>query len=364
MGQELVVPDWAKNGQAKGFAVLNPQDDSLSEGIGQSYPVIGYKGKVWSFRWRGERKNFIRADDGSPMTYLDVIVLGQAKQKSKSFYKAYDQNSEGDRPICSSIDGVTPDPDVTEKQADACALCPHNVVKTNPQTGRKGRECTDYKRLAVLVLPGLTKALFGDAVMEPAFLRVPPASLNSLAIMGDTMTAQGFHYSSYITRISFDPNEAHPKMVFRPLQGLSDQEAPVILQIRQDAQVDRIIGGGYTTRAISNGNATGLVTTGIVDAVKPTPQTQVLEGTILPPSGAGTKEAGSQEVPPRGNSANNASAPPATTSGLLEAAPSTGIMSPTTATDSGGAMLASDVGAAEATDAELDAQIAALIAPK
>jgi hypothetical protein len=250
MGQEIVLPDWAKMKPAPAFAVLNPADDSLSEGIGQSYPVIGYKGKVWSFRHRGERKNFIRPDDGTPASYLDVIILGQAKQKSKSFYKKFDPNqSDGDRPICSSIDGIMPDPDVTAKQADACALCPRNVWKTDPQTGRKGRECTDYKRLAVLVVPTQTKPLFGEPVLEPAFLRVPPASLNSLAIMGDTMAGQGFHYASYITRITFDPNEAHPKMMFRPLQGLTDQEAPVILQMRGDMQVDRIINGGFAEGA-------------------------------------------------------------------------------------------------------------------
>ena len=63
--------------------------------------------------------------------------------------------------------------------------------------------------------------------------------------MGDTMGNKGFHYSSYVTRISFDPNEAHPKMVFRPIQGLTATEAPAILAMREDLQVGRIVNGGY-----------------------------------------------------------------------------------------------------------------------
>lgn len=251
MGQELQIPQTFKvpglAGQSQAFAALNPQDDNLAEGIGQSYGVIGYKGKVWSLRHRGERHNFVRPDDGTPSGHIDVVILGQAHHKSKSFYKKYDPNtSDGDRPICSSIDGLVPDADVAAKQSETCALCPRNVWKTDPTTGRKGRECTDYKRLAVLVLPTQTKAMLGAPLMEPVFLRVPPASLNSLAILGETMANQGFHFSSYITRISFDPNEAHPKMDFRPLQPLTDQEAPIILEMRAEPTVGRITGGEIT----------------------------------------------------------------------------------------------------------------------
>lgn len=277
MGQELQLPDWAQSGVSSAFAVLNPQEDNLSDGIGQSYPVIGYKGKVWSFRHRGERKNFVRPDDGTPAAYLDVIILGQAKAKSKSFYEAYDpNNSEGGRPLCSSIDGVLPDPDVIQKQCDSCALCPRNQWKQQPN-GKKGRECSDFKRLAVLVLPTQTAPLFGN-VVEPAFLRVPAGSLNSLAIMGDTMSAKGFHYSSYITRITFDPQESHPKMVFRPLQPLSAGEAPVILQLREDMQVGRIINGGYAEgiRVVPPQEGTTLLPPGSVQSgLGAAPQQQV-----------------------------------------------------------------------------------------
>lgn len=247
MGQEIIVPDWAKQGPSKAFQPLAAQarGDSLSAGIGQGYPVIGYKGKVWQWRHRGERKTFIRPDDGTPAAYLDVIILGQAGQKSKSFFKQYDPNNEGEGPICSSIDGLVPDPDVLAKQCDSCALCPRNVWKTDPKSGKKGRECTDYKRLAVLVLPQMTQAILGSPSLEPAFLRVPPASLNSLAIMGDTMANQGFHYSSYITRITFDPNKAHPEMQFRPIQALRDEEAATVLQMREDDAVSRIVTGGF-----------------------------------------------------------------------------------------------------------------------
>src|SRR5882672_10877256 len=79
---------------AKAFAALPAE--SLAEGIGSSYGIIGYKGKVWSLRYRGEKHTFVRADDGSPMSYIDVIILRSPSVKSKSYYpreEGYDPNS-------------------------------------------------------------------------------------------------------------------------------------------------------------------------------------------------------------------------------------------------------------------------------
>lgn len=230
------VPDAA-------FAALNPASESLADGIGSSYAVIGYRGKVWSLRYRGESYVFTRADDGSPLSYLDVIILRSAPAKSKSYYPAgsYEEGNTGARPVCSSIDGVNPDSDVQEKQGMSCAICPRNEWKVQPN-GHKGRECSDYKRVAVLVLPNLTKPLLGSPLMEPAFLRVPAASLNDLANFGEQMERQGFHFSTFITRISFVPEKAHPQMAFRAIQPLTAKEAPIVLPMREEPQSKRITG--------------------------------------------------------------------------------------------------------------------------
>jgi len=225
------------------FATLNPADESLADGIGSSYGIIGYRGKVWTLRLRGETHTFTRADDGSPSAFLDCIVLRSAGYKSKSYYPAgsFDQDSGGTRPVCSALDGVTPDSDVLKPQASACAICPRNEWKQDAN-GKKRRECSDYKRLAVLLLPSETGRLLGSPLVEPVFLRIPAASLNDLAQLGEVMTKKGFHYSSYITRIGFLPEAAHPQMTFKALQKLTAAEAPVVLPLREDPQALRITG--------------------------------------------------------------------------------------------------------------------------
>lgn len=288
------------------FAALNPEAENLADGIGQSYGVIGYKGKVWTLRYRGETYTFTRPDDGSPSAFLDVIVLRSASYRSKSWYEDgfQDGTSTGKRPTCSSLDGVAPDHDALKVQAQACAICPKNEFKTNAN-GRKGKDCSDYKRLAVLILPSQSGRLFeGTPLMEPVFLRVPAASLNDLATLGEAMGKKGFHYATYITRIGFDVEKPHPQMTFRALQKLTANEAPIVMQMREDPQAYRITGenevgkprpsaqiagngGQQGTQGASTASTAGTSSTTTVQTAKPS---DVQQTTTSPSNGADNDE--------------------------------------------------------------------------
>jgi hypothetical protein len=235
---------------SKVFHDIDPNSESLADGIGQSYGILGYKGKTWTLRLRGETFQFNRPDDGTPAPFLDVIILRQLPVKSKSYYPAgsYQEGNVGVRPLCASLDGVTPDVEIATPQNNACVTCARNVFKTTAD-GRKTRECSDFKRLAVLVLPKLTMPFFnGKALMEPVFLRVPPASLNDLSLFGDTMSQQGFHYATFITRIGFKPDKPHPVMFFKAICPLTDQQAPMVRQLRDDMASHRITGEDMLAR--------------------------------------------------------------------------------------------------------------------
>src|SRR5580765_1128720 len=99
MANDVALPDWAKNGMDSAFADLDPNDDSMSTGIGQGYPVIGYRNSKWSLRYRGEKHMF-----GSPM--LNVVILGCPREISKTYYPPGGVAAEGEPPICSSMNGT------------------------------------------------------------------------------------------------------------------------------------------------------------------------------------------------------------------------------------------------------------------
>ena len=361
MAQEVMNTEAFKGHRpAKAFDTLDPHSESLADGIGSSYGVIGYKGKVWSLRYKGEKHTIVRPDDGTPSSYIDMIILQQAKQKSKSYYLEYDPGgtSEGSRPICASIDGVVPDVDVQTKQSDTCALCPRNVWKTDAN-GRKGRECNDYKRLAVLLMPNTTQRVLGQKLMEPVFLRVPAGSLNNLSLMGEQMAQQGWHFSTFITRVSFNPDKAHPEMVFTALQGLSDNEAPVVLPLRADPQAIRIIGEDKPKRLAppSMGGAGG-----------------GLQGEIIPPTATQNPAQSMKTVAPQTLTQNPATAQVTQSvapvdigltavdtglSGTLSATAPAEIM--TKSPSEPATVTVADVGEATDSDAALDARLALLL---
>jgi hypothetical protein len=380
MGQEVTVPDFAKNGPARGFAALDPNAESLADGIGQGYPTIGYRGKVWSLRYRGEQHNFVRQDDKSPLNYIDVIILGQAPNKSKSYYKKYDPNVSGERPICASLDGILPDFDVTVRQSETCALCPRNEWKINPETGNKHKECADYKRLAVLLLPALTQPILGQPLMEPAFLRVPAASLTSLALLGDTMSKQGFHFSTYVTRITFNPDTAHPEMQFKAQAPLTDQEAPTVMELRRDPIVGRITGGDLVFARPEVSRLAPPTTPppggGSIAAAAPQSSSMIAPAMTITPTGMAVSPSDAKvSAPPVTLEAQAISSPslqaespspsllgfPSPASGSSKT-PLAGTASEVSSNSGGGVATVADTGPPEASDDELDNRIAGLIA--
>lgn len=247
MANDLMNIEAFKNARPAAAFMQRPLNESLADGIGASYGVLSYRGKSWSLRYRGENHMLLRPDDGTPMGYIDVIIVRQARSKSKSYYPqgTYDPNNpSNERPMCASLDGIKPDADARQPQAVACTVCPHNEFKQLPD-GKKRRDCSDYKRMAVLLMPAVAKLMLnGETLNEPVFLRVPPASLNDLASYGAMLDGQGFPYNSVVTRIKFDAKEAHPKMIFTAQRPLSDEDAKFILPLFDEPHTIRIIGEG------------------------------------------------------------------------------------------------------------------------
>lgn len=368
---------------ASAFAAagLDPNSESLSDGIGSSYGIVGYKGKVWTLRLRGETHIFSRPDDGSPAAYLDVIVLRQLPNKSKSYYPAgtYQDGQIGTRPTCAALDGVAPDADILTPQANACAVCPRNVFKVSPD-GRKTRECADYKRLAVLIMPSMTRALLGAPLMEPVFLRVPAASLNDLALLGEGMTAQGFHFSTYFTRIGFNPEKPHPQMTFRALQPLSDREAALVIPMRDDATSKRITGENDVKAAPARPQTITVQPVAASNVIPMTPAAAPVAAVVAPvvvapvqvappPAAAGPIDTGFGEVTVTVNPfAPVVQAVQAPTQAPVQAVQSPGMVDTgfgeagqVQATVTQAANTVADTGAPEDADLDLDARVKALL---
>lgn len=216
-------------------------DDDLGAGVQGGFGHIGYKGKSWSIRYRGEERILMREDGDGPRNSIEIVIVRAPKVISKILYlEKYAEGSTA-APDCWSTNGLTPDPGATKKQAPACLGCPKAAWGSRvTDSGKQGKACQDSKRLAVVPMGDLKNELFGG----PLLLRVPAASLSDLKTYGDMMKAQGYPYNAIATRISFDPNEAFPKFAFSGIRPLSDAEADVILQMYEGPEVSRILAEG------------------------------------------------------------------------------------------------------------------------
>lgn len=215
-----------------------PVTDDLSSGIQSSFGLIGYKGKVWSIRYRGEETQLMRDDGDGPRGSIEVVILNAPPVVSKVWYEQGYVEGSNAAPDCFSNNGVTPEPTSAKKQCDSCAMCPHNQwgSRVTP-AGKAGKACADSKRLAVVPLNDLENEMFGG----PMLLRVPAASLQDLAMYGQKMNQLGYPYYAVGTRIAFDAQESYPKFVFNAIRPLTDEEADIVIEERDNHTVKRIL---------------------------------------------------------------------------------------------------------------------------
>lgn len=217
-----------------GVAIAN----EAAAGIESGYAVMKYKGKVWTVDYRGEAKPIMRPDGDGPANSIEVVIVMASGVKSKIYYPNY-VDGASERPVCWSANGVTPDGRADKPQSTSCATCQWNKSGSKvDETGQaRGKACRDNKRVAIVPFADLKNELYGG----PMLLRIPAASLNDFAMFTRKMEAMGVPYCAAAVKISFDPAQAYPKFVFQGIRPLNDEEADIILALRDDPQTKRIV---------------------------------------------------------------------------------------------------------------------------
>lgn len=207
--------------------------DDLSAGAGGGgFQVISLRGSKWRVKQGGDEYPILNADD-EPAPSIEVVMLKANKGVSKIWYAKKYSEGDAESPDCFSINGETPDPASTNKQAATCAACPHNQWGSRiTENGKKAKACSDSRRVAVMLMNNVPLEVNDD----PMLLRVPAASLGDLATFGKKMQEKGYPYNAIITRIGFDVDAAYPKLTFKPVRPINAEEAQMVAtQFHSDA---------------------------------------------------------------------------------------------------------------------------------
>lgn len=212
-------------------------NDDLMGGVSGGFPVIHIKGKVWSITDNGVNTPLTRVDESGdeyPVNAIEVVIVKANPNVSKVYYKDGFEEGSQERPTCYSNDGVRPAEDALEPQADACLACPLNAWGSRvTENGSKAKACADVRRICVASLGDLDK---------PMLLRVPAGSLKELVAYGELLKKRSVPYQAVLTRISFDPTVAHPKLLFKARAWLNEQQMKQVAELMRKDIVQQILG--------------------------------------------------------------------------------------------------------------------------
>jgi hypothetical protein len=225
---------------------LPDMNAAAQQGLPPAFSVIGYKGRNWRIKHRGDEELVKDPRTGAPVASLDVVIIGISPNISKQFYEK--KYSEGDdaSPDCYSVNGIAPEADSPKIQCQTCAACPQNVYGSRlTENGKKAKACQDSRRLAVVPSGDIENESFGG----PMLLRLPPMSLSSLAKYSNELTRFAAQPYMVETILSFDYDVAYPLLTFKAAGWLSDEQARSVAEQLDNPLVDRILNSGAVEQA-------------------------------------------------------------------------------------------------------------------
>jgi hypothetical protein len=203
------VPAFAKTGELSAVA------KALAGGSGQAGKRISIKGGV--FRLVSDGKEVAAIEE----RYLDVVIVNAASKIGRTYYEGSYNPEVATPPRCWSADGEKPDAKVDNPPAATCAACPNNIKGSG---NGESRACRFSQRLAVV----LANDINGD-VMQ---LTLPATSIfgkeegdnRPLQAYAKWLAAQSIGPDMVVTRMKFDTKSESPKLFFKPMRWLTDDE--------------------------------------------------------------------------------------------------------------------------------------------
>ena len=208
------APAFAKNRTA-----LSPMARALAGGaVGNRTKSISIKGGV--FRLNEGGKEIAAIEE----RYLDVVIVNAAPDVSRVFYaKAYD--GEVSAPDCWSQDGKTPSPEASNPQHNKCDGCQQNIAGSGQNNSRA---CRFQQHIAVVLANDMEGAVLKLTVPAKSVFGKEEGDNRALQAYARHLGAQNIDPSEVITRMKFDTKSEAPKLFFKAMRWLTDDEFPTI----------------------------------------------------------------------------------------------------------------------------------------
>ena len=165
---------------------------------------------------------------------MNVVIIKAAPKVSRIFYAGSYTEGEAVSPTCWSSDSQRPDEKVKDKQAATCLTCPQNIKGSGQGDSRA---CRYQQRLAVVVDGEVDKG-------EVYQLVLPPTSVFGDGEKGKhPLQAYARHLKSHdtpitgvVTEMRFDTASPTPKLVFKPVRPVTEDEFNRIQELKDSSE--------------------------------------------------------------------------------------------------------------------------------
>jgi hypothetical protein len=188
---------------------------ALMGGAAQTGKRISIKGSV--FRLVVDGKEVAAMDE----RFLDVVIVNAAPKVSRTFYQGTYEDANPTPPVCWSQDGDLPDKSIKAPQGASCAQCPQNVSGSGQG---QSRACRYSQRLAVLLANDMDGDVMQLSLAATSLFGKAEGDNRPLQEYSRWMAAQGADPTAVVTRMKFDTKVATPKLFFKPMRWLEDDE--------------------------------------------------------------------------------------------------------------------------------------------
>ena len=212
-------------------AELDAATKILMGGSGTSSRRISIKGGVWRMMVGG--KEVALNEDRA----MNVVIIAAAPKVSRTFYPPYVEG-EKQAPLCWSADGDYPDTTAKSPQAKSCATCPQNIAGSGKDNTRA---CRYSQRIAVVLENDVGGDIYQLTLPATSIFGEGEVGKWPLKTYAKMIGGTGTPISSVVTEMRFDTKSAVPKLFFRAIKRLTQQEYGTAMLKSQSQEAVRAV---------------------------------------------------------------------------------------------------------------------------
>ena len=193
---------------------------------------ISIRGNV--FRMLVDGKEIAQNEDRA----MNIVIVAANPHVSRSFYEGTYEEGKNVAPTCWSNDGITPDTKVDEPQASKCANCPQNIAGSGQGNGRA---CRYSQRLAVTLENDLQGDVYQLTLPAQSIFGNAESGKMPLQAYAKFLGGHGLPVTAVVTEMRFDTASATPKLTFKAVRPLEEDEMATCQEKGQSADAKAAI---------------------------------------------------------------------------------------------------------------------------